>query len=187
MEIGLTVTADFKLSKSLAAADGERLFTATATAPDAPNGSTSEFSPCVKLGQNISSFRSAGVPIEGAEVTAGPSNGTLRPLAVRSTARKTKNQRYVGFVYPFCPPHTARDCVGTITLAGKRHHRIATLRFKLIPNQLGRVTFKVPLSLVKLLKKRHHATLDAVIAAQDGAKHPNKKTTHATVTFTLLS
>jgi hypothetical protein len=90
---GLSGSTDFTLTLPAARSGGERYFTATATAPD---GSTSEFSPCLGGGHDLSTFTSAGTVIQGVSVV--PATGT--PTA--DTAAASRRTR--GLLYLFCPP-----------------------------------------------------------------------------------
>ena len=175
-------TADLTLTLPHAAG----AVTLTATAPD---GSTSELSPCLSVGHKAASFTGKGVGVPGGTVTATspPAAGSAADIPTATTtdanhgaAAKSKKHalRLTATVRPFCPPVTTGYCAGTIVIRQASNHRtIARLKFKLAPGQLGTLTFKLSNALTKLLEHAHRIRLTSTIAAHDHARRAHHKTT----------
>jgi hypothetical protein len=157
-----TGTAVFSLS--LPGAKGS-VFTLTATAPD---GSTSEFSPCLPRGQVAPSFVKSGVTIP-APITVSPAPGTARDAAAKAK-QKPKPER--AMLEIFCPPVTTGSCTGTVTLATAHRPPLTVLRraFKLAPGQLDPITFTVP----KGVKLARASRVRITITAHDRAHHTRR-------------
>jgi hypothetical protein len=121
--------------------------TVTATSPD---GSTSEFSPCLTIGHKAASFTTDSVSVPGSTVDASPSTSSSTASDetrsnARTAAKATKTVKAVRLVAtfrPFCPPVTVRLCAGTAVIREAANHaKLVDLRFKLVPDELGAYTF----------------------------------------------
>jgi hypothetical protein len=146
--------------------------TTTVTAPD---GSTSEFSPCLTIGHAAPAFTKSGVWFPGSLSdidVVGTSGGHA---ADRSVATVAAAHKLTATLQPFCPPVTTNYCAGTIALKAGRT-KIETLTLKLAPDSLGALTFKLSGSLAKKLERVHRIALTATIQVRDGANPDHKKT-----------
>ena len=166
--------------------------TVTATAPD---GSTSELSPCLTAGHKAASFTAKGVGVPGGTVntTSSPAGGApdIPTSATAAThiqaAAKHKHKqptRLRALVRPFCPPITTGYCAGAIIIRQtSNHHTLARLKFKLAPGQLGTLTFALSKTLTNVLRHSHHVALTSTITAHDANKH--HRTTSADLSLKL--
>ncbi len=150
-------------------------FSETATAPD---GSTSEISPCLTLGHKAPSFTATGVSVPGSIViVTSTSDATDIGAGVAAASKRKWSARLSAIVHPFCPPVTTGYCAGTIVIRMASNRRtIARLKFKLAPGQLGTLTFPLSRTVTKLLERGHRIRLTATIAAHDHAKRAHRKT-----------
>ena len=115
--LGVLFTLNFP-----AAAAGDDAVTATATAPD---GSTSEFSPCLTLDHKTPIFKINGVTptAKTVPVTTSSAAPAADRATVTATAAKAKQPSSAhGTLNLFCPPATSGYCKGTFALktSGKR-------------------------------------------------------------------
>ena len=162
--------------------------TATSTGPD---GSTSEFSPCLTMGTSAPAFVKSGVTVPGG-VSAGGSSGTARddslfarlvaPVAVAASVR-TKAVPTTATIHPFCPPLTTGSCTGKlrVTTVGRGRLTLVARKFKLAPGELIAIDFRIPATVRKLLRREHRIRVRVTITAHDGAGHT--RTTATVVTF----
>ena len=177
LEMGGLRTKDFELSFR-GTSDGA--VTATATTSD---GSTSEFSPCLRIGHKAPSFDKTGAPvIDGTiQVQPGPSPSTSPDIPLATAAKsKPKATASVAIVHVFCPPITTKVCTGTLTLrtVGTRHQHaiaIAKIRFRLAHGRIGDFTIRLPSNAAKLLSTQHRLRVLATVTAHDGRRPPRTK------------
>jgi hypothetical protein len=183
-----TLLGSYDIALDFAAAPpGDSGVTATATGPD---GSTSEFGPCLTLGTTAPSFAELGVTspsktIPVSTAPAGSSDGLQRAHGARSRPPAARRTRARGTVTLRCPPVTTGTCHGTVTLrtAGRHPARIAAVRFTLAAGLTATRSFTVPRTLLLTLEHRHRERATGTIAARDGARHPRHKTTIAHYTL----
>lgn len=147
--------------------------TATATSS---NGSTSEFSPCVTIGQPVASYTKNGVTPTGSTIavsTSGTQSGSLDIAAATDVAKHAH-----GTLRLFCPPITTRYCQGSFTLktAGKNTSLVGKASFKLAPGQVKSFVLTITGKLLTQLKVHRHLSAVITITSHDGAKHPHHKT-----------
>ena len=183
-----TGTARFTLSASLAQAqnisgafDEVPAFSLTATAAD---GSTSELSPCLMLGQKAASFTGSGVTPTSHTLTVTTSPGPARD-ARDAAARKSKAKRARIALALFCPPRTTRYCAGSFVLrrSGRHGSVIARGKFKLAPGQVATIDRTLPSGVLAQLEHHHRLRARLTITARDRAKHPHHKRTTAKITL----
>jgi hypothetical protein len=172
--------ADFTLTfdQMPAGSDG---VTATATAPD---GSTSEFSPCFTIGGRPPSYANAGVgPLSGtvAISPAGPS-GAAKDVAV-AAAKAGKGH---GTLLLACPVSAIKYCRGTfkLKLSGRT---IARGGFKMPAGYVHPVTITVSGNLFVQLERRHQLTAKLTTTARDGARHHNAKVRRLSIRLTYVA
>jgi hypothetical protein len=174
----------FQASAALSFAHASGAVSATATAPD---GSTSEVSPCLTIGHKAPLFKSTGVTVPGGSLNArsSPKSGALDAQAAKAPIKK-RAAVLSAVLRPFCPPITTRSCAGTIVLRQASNHKtVARLRFKLAPGQLGSLNFHLQVALAKLLRRAHLVRLTATISAHDGARRAHHKSTSARLKLRL--
>jgi Carboxypeptidase regulatory-like domain len=157
------------------------VLTLTATAPD---GSTSEFSPCLTLGHSAPSFAKHGVTVPIQTVTVSPAgSGAAADRAAAAAAAKKPTaaaKRLTASIGLFCPPVTTGYCAGTAVVRdASTHALVARLALKLAPGQLHTPTYRLSRALSKRLVHARRLTLTAVITARDHAKHAHHKRTTA--------
>jgi hypothetical protein len=152
--------------------------TATSTGPD---GSTSEFSPCLTMGTSAPAFVKSGVTAPGG-LSVGGSSGPLTDdslsarlaAAFAAVARaRAKPVPATATIHPFCPPITTGSCTGTLRLntVGHRAITIVARKFRLAPGELITIAFRIPAAVQKRLRREHRIRVRVTIAAHDGAGH----------------
>lgn len=169
------------------AAAGDEAITATATAPD---GSTSEYSPCLTIGHKTHFFKNHGVTPTSTTIAvsaaASPAADTASVLASTSNARQTsKGKRAHGALNLFCPPGTTGHCSGTFAVKtrGSPSERFAHGAFKILPDEAHVVILTIAGKLLARLERAHRLRAVLTITAHDGAKHPHHKTNRVNLTL----
>jgi hypothetical protein len=180
------------------AAAGDNAVTATATAPD---GSTSEFSPCLTLGHKTHLFKTDGVtptattipviigPFVGfaQSVMAHPAQDAAIVAARAAGAEQTtKAQSGHGTLDLFCPPGATGYCQGTFVLQTKAKpgELIASGAFKIVPDEVQAVKLTLTGKLMAGLEYSHRLAAVLTTNAHDGATGPDHKNTATAMTLT---
>ncbi len=146
--------------------------TATATAPD---GSTSEFSPCFTIGSHPDAFTRLGVAPTG--TTVAISTSSTATAAAASATAASAGKRGHGILLLSCPASADKYCRGTYELrtTGRRPRTIATGRLKIIPGYVQAVALTIAGKLLAQLEKAHKLTAELTTKAKDAAKRRNSK------------
>ncbi len=172
-----------------AAAAGDRAITATATAPD---GSTSEFSPCLTIGHHSHSFKTVGVtptaatiPVTIMTTTKSAKDAAIRVATVAKAKPTSKVTSAHGTLSLFCPPSTTGYCQGTFALgtSGKAGRQIAAGPFKILPGDVHAVTLTITGTLLATLGHAHRVRVVLKTTAHDGSKPPEHKNTTTRITL----
>ena len=164
--------ADFKLSFA-PVAPGQDAITATATGSD---GSTSQFSPCLKTDSRAAQFTDVGVDYEPGGIPIAPTTSNSPDIA--RAARHRAQPDGHGVLELLCPPITTRGCTGTVTIRTTSRHpvTIARMHFHMPGGFAFPVRLSLPVTLLAHLRRRHRMAVRVRIVAHDGAKHPHHKT-----------
>ncbi len=181
---GSASASDFSLSFPALPA-GDTAVTATATGSD---GSTSEFSPCLGLGQSAPAFTGVGVVPGATKVLVSPTGVVAheftRAIGSRGGASLLEFERTTrtgsGAMPLVCPQVTTGGCTGTLTISVKGKTE-ATAPFSLAPGETGEIHFKLSPSKFGQLRLAKGLSSSASITATDGATPPDSKTTVTTV------
>ena len=167
---------------------GQGAITATVTAPD---GSTSEFSPCLKINGYAPTFLENGV-IPASSTVAVTSSATKSTAADIAGAKKPGKKHSKakppvgrGVLTLLCPPRTSGSCAGTLLITTTARHPVTIARrpFGMGAGLADAVSFTVPASPFAQLEHTRRMTVTATISAHDGAKRRHGK--HATARLTL--
>ncbi len=170
---------------------GEDAVSATITAP---NGSTSEFSPCLTLGHRAESFPASAVTATSSTITVAPSPSTTADLAAagpqlqtRSVAqeRSAKVTTAHGTLRLFCPPITTGGCTGSFRLTFPERHpaAIAHGRFTLAPGEVEPIKITLTGTRLTQLQRAHRMRVVLTTNAHDRARHRHHRTVHARLTL----
>jgi hypothetical protein len=156
---------------------GDDAVTATVIGPD---GSTSEFSPCLALGQSPTSFPKAGVTPTSTTV-AITTDATSSAVRTDDHAATTGS----GALELICPVLTTGSCKGTYTLriSGSTPTRVAHGRFTTLPGEVSTATISLRGNLLSTLEKDHRVKAILVVKAHDATSPPTTKDTTTRLTL----
>ena len=162
----------------LPAGPGYDSVTATATAPD---GSTSEFSPCFTIGSHPDPFYKLGVAPTNTTVAVTTASSVV-PAATTSAVMPGMGH---STLLLYCPASASKYCRGTFTLrtSGAGGKTIARGGFKTIPGYVHPVNLTVTGKLLAKLERKHKLRVQLTTKARDAAKRHNHKDRRITVTL----
>ncbi|HTU80298.1 MAG TPA: hypothetical protein VMF09_16225 [Solirubrobacteraceae bacterium] len=160
------------------AAAGQHAITATATAPD---GSTSEFSPCLQIGGKGRKYNLYGVTPTSRTVAISASSSSASAASRRRHRSKAGTGR--GVLELQCPAITTGRCAGSLLIRTHRRHPAIVIRkrFTIMPGFVDRITINLAAGLFAELRKAHRLLTAASISSHDGGKHPRRKRTNFTL------
>jgi CSLREA domain-containing protein len=137
---------------------GDHWLTATATAPD---GSTSEFSPCVRI---ASAPQAVGV----LPTVPGVSAAGITSVEVFNAGAYNVQEVQLDFAGS---SHGAPDISASSARTTRPIHTLATTRLRIRPHHARGVSLHLSRAALKLLIKRHRLTVTAVVRATKGKRH----------------
>lgn len=183
-------SADAAISFPRAAAGTNKALTATATAED---GSTSEFSPCLKIGKQALAFLKGGVQVRDPRIDLSPPPVKKNARQSRANSKPTRKKTSAhpplsGVVHVLCPARTERSCAGTIKLTARVHghaRTLATASFKLAPGQLGAIAIHLSVASHKQLGRTRRLRARLLASAHDAARHPHVRRSARTVLLSI--
>jgi hypothetical protein len=169
--LSVSAITGFNLTFGPLPAGGYHAVTATATAPD---GSTSEFSPCFTIGSAPLRFFKTGVTPASKAVaimTVPAATGVATAAAAKAGKRKLGH----GTLLLSCPVSAVNYGQGTFGVTvGKRV--VARGRFKILPGYVHQVRLTFSGALLSKLERKHHLSAALTTIARDAAKRENRKT-----------
>jgi hypothetical protein len=137
---------------------GDRYLSATATAPD---GSTSEFSPCVRIASRAAPL--GALPVDTGVSTAGDTSVEVFNAGAYDV--REVQLEISGYV------QQGTDLHARVAKAHKRTHVLARRHVRIRPGHAGSVRLRLSAGARRLLAKKHQLTVTAVVAATKGKRH----------------